>query len=202
MSFAELLKLKEKLGSKTYNEAVFGETATSTGKKRVKRNEFKRENKNRPREISAKKQVPLLGGLKVKKNDQGPRDPRFDKKCGEFDRDKFNENYSFVGEMRVKEISQLKKQLIELNKNQMDKKQKIKYVLQRMQNQQLEGKKLKERKLAVASEKNKNKKAIKNERKPFFIPKRKLFDIDFLSPGYWEYPEKLPENTVSTFHCR
>jgi ribosomal RNA-processing protein 36 len=40
MSFEELQKLKERLGSKVYNEAMFGAHE-------VKRTNFKRENKNR-----------------------------------------------------------------------------------------------------------------------------------------------------------
>jgi hypothetical protein len=40
MSFEELQKLKEQLGSKVYNEAMFGTNQT-------KKTDFKRENKNR-----------------------------------------------------------------------------------------------------------------------------------------------------------
>ncbi|XP_031618557.1 ribosomal RNA processing protein 36 homolog [Contarinia nasturtii] len=175
MSFAELLKLKDELGSKVYNEALFGED--SIPKKRKKganqTNAFKRENKNRPREISAKKQVPLLGKVKKSKNDAtGPRDPRFDIKCGDFDRDKFKTDYNFVNEIREKEITELKGQLKQLKSDQAEEKEKVKLVLQRMQNQNLEEKKLQERKQARTLEKKKNKNAIGNERKPFFISKR------------------------------
>lgn len=175
MSFAELLKLKEELGSKVYNEALFGEDSASKKRKKEMKNQsaFKRENKNRPREISAKKQVPLLGKAKTSKKDLGPRDPRFDTKCGEFDRTKFKEDYGFVNEIREKEISELKNQLKHLKADQVDEKTKVKLVLQRMQNQNLEEKKLQERKLAKSKEKEKNKNAIKSERKPFFLSKRK-----------------------------
>lgn len=172
MTFAELLALKEELGSKVYNEAVFGDEITSKKRKKpLKKAEFKRENKNRPRELSAKKQVPLLSAFKVSKNDCEPRDPRFDNKCGEFDREKFKEDYSFVNEIRDKEITELKNQLKHLKGDKADEKQKVKMVLQRMQNQNLEEKKLKERKQALANERKKIKNAIQNERKPFFIPK-------------------------------
>lgn len=173
MSFAELLKLKEELGSKVYKEAIFGDDALK--KRKVLRKEktiFKRDNKNRPREISAKKQVPLLGKPKISKEDQRPRDPRFDGNCGEFDRQKFKEDYSFVNEIREKEITELKEQLRKLKSDQSEEKEKIKLVLQRMQNQNLEEKKLQERKQARINEKEKNKTAIKSERKPFFASKR------------------------------
>lgn len=178
MSFAELLALKEELGSKVYNEAIFGSEAT-TAKQRKKHSKqkmaFKRDNKNRPRELSAKKQVPLLSATKKSAtNSSAPRDPRFDSNCGEFDRDKFKEDYSFVNEMREKEIADLKTQLKGLRGEQAtEEKQKVKTVIQRMQNQNLEEKKLNERKQAMAHEKAINKNAIKSERKPFFVPKRK-----------------------------
>lgn len=177
MSFAELLKLKEELGSKMYNEALFGEESTT--KTRIKGGKhqiaFKRENKNRPREISAKKQVPLLGKVKTLKKDMEPRDPRFDSKCGDFDRTKFKEDYGFVNEIREKEITELKAQLKNLKGDQADEKTKVKSVLQRMQNQNLEEQKLQERKQARLKERERNKGAIKNERKPFFLSKRMYY---------------------------
>lgn len=185
MSFAELLALKEKLGSKVYNEAIFGNESTvaKQRKKNSKRNiEFKRDNKNRPREISAKKQVPLLSAIKKSAaNSTAPRDPRFDSNCGEFDRDKFKEDYSFVNEIREKEIANLKSQLKHLKGAEAtEEKQKVKTVIQRMQNQNLEEKKLKERKQAMARERAVNKNAIKDERKPFFMPKRKFIFLLWL----------------------
>lgn len=59
MTFSELLKLKEELGSKTYNEALFGNVSTKKRKNESKANlAFKRENKNRPREISGNNNRP------------------------------------------------------------------------------------------------------------------------------------------------
>lgn len=190
MSFAELLALKEELGSKVYNEAIFGNESTVTKQRKPnsKRNiEFKRENKNRPREISAKKQVPLLSAIKKSAtNSNGPRDPRFDDKCGEFDRDKFKEDYSFVNEIREKEIAELKSQLKHLKGAEAtEEKQKVKTIIQRMQNQNLEEKKLKERKEAIARDRAVNKHAIKDERKPFFVPKRKFISFLWLESSKW-----------------
>lgn len=189
MSFAELLALKEKLGSKVYNEAIFGNDSSVANqrKKNPKRaSEFKRDNKNRPREITAKKQVPLLSSIKKSSTAaNAPRDPRFDSNCGDFDRDKFKEDYSFVNEIREKEIADLKSQLKHLKGAEAtEEKEKVKSVLQRMQNQNLEEKKLKERKQAMAQDRADNKNAIKNERKPFFAPKRKFYG-HFLAIQPW-----------------
>lgn len=179
MSFAELLALKSELGSKVYNEAIFGADATTRTRNMPKQKpEFKRENKNRPRELTAKKQVPLFGSKKPTTNaEHAPRDPRFDSKCGEFDRDKFKEDYSFVNEIREKEMAELKTQLKKLKGDQTDEKKKVKMVLQRMHNQHLEEKKLKERKQARANERQLNRHAIKSEQKPFFVPKRKFLPV-------------------------
>lgn len=170
MSFADLIKLKEELGSKVYNEAVFGETTTSTKKK--PKTEFKRENKNRPRESTAKKQVPLLGATKSKKKElNGPRDPRFDTRCGEFDRDKFKQDYEFVNEIRENEAIQLKEEL--RNTTDETEREKIKLLLQRMKNQNREEKKLKEKKEAKKQRTGQISEAVKSDKKPFFVTKRK-----------------------------
>lgn len=180
MPFSELIKLKEKLGSKVYNEAMFGANAKDSRKRRATRTEYKRENKNRPREVSAKKQVPLLGVTKPKSKrteTDGPRDPRFDSRCGEFDRNRFKEDYEFVNEIRQKEAIELKEQLKHLGSGDSEGKKKVKLLLQRMENQNLEEKKLKERKLARAEEKSKVKDAVKNDKKPFFTSKRESIRI-------------------------
>lgn len=180
MSFAELLKLKDELGSKVYNEALFGEDAKAAQKKKRKpTTTFKRENKNRPREVSAKKQVPLLGKMAKTKKNEGPRDPRFDSNCGEFDRERFKEDYGFVNEIREKEIIELKKQLRTVCSDQVEEKKKIKLVLQRMLNQNLEAKKLKERKEIKMSLHQKNKEAIKKDKKAFFVSKGKFSAGEF-----------------------
>lgn len=170
MSFSELIKLKDELGSKVYNEAMFGEN--STVKRKKPKAEFKRENKNRPREATTKKQVPLLGVRKSKKQElNGPRDPRFDSRCGEFDRDKFKEDYEFVNEIKESEAVQLKEQL--RNSTDETEKEKIKILIQRMKNQNREAKKLKEKRDAKKEQTGKISSAVKDDKKPFFVTKRK-----------------------------
>lgn len=51
MSFEELIKLKEKIGAKIYNQTVLGADQV---KKAVEHTVVKRSNKNNPREISSK----------------------------------------------------------------------------------------------------------------------------------------------------
>lgn len=173
MSFAELIKLKEQLGTKVYNEAMFGED-TSKVRKRADKTQFKRDNKNRPREITVKKQVPLLGRTKSRKSDtKEVRDPRFDSKCGEYDRKKFKEDYSFIADIRENEVIELKKQLKDASLKDEEKK-KIKLLIQRMNNKLVEEKKTKLKDAAMIEEKYSVKVARKDGRTPFYASKRKL----------------------------
>ena len=82
LSFEELQKLKEKLGSKKFNQTLRGKAETR-GEPEKKEQNFKRANKNRPREMSSKcrklESKVAIQVPKVFKND-----PRFDSLCGEF----------------------------------------------------------------------------------------------------------------------
>lgn len=165
MSFENLIKLKEKLGAKVYNEAVFGTVDRS---KRPVKKEFKRENKNRPREMTSKRPVPLLGNdkSKTRESTESVRDPRFDPNCGEFNATKFKENFSFVADIKARELTELKGQL----KESKDPKEikKLKYLIQRMQNQNLEEKKRKEREQLVDEEKQEIKRAKTDMQMPHY----------------------------------
>ena len=88
MSMEEIQKLKEGIGLKLFNRKMGVVSQGSGGKdKGRRRQDFKRENKNRPREMSSKKTVKRLRdvvGLKAEQRLE-KRDPRFDNLCGEFD---------------------------------------------------------------------------------------------------------------------
>lgn len=115
--------MKEKIGSKLYNETVF------QNKSKTIQKTFKRANKNRPREMSSKRPVKLENNvLPVKKVLN--RDPRFEPMCGTFDKTSFKKDYKFVNDLRKKEKSQLEKQLKETT--DPEEKNNIKFVLQRL----------------------------------------------------------------------
>lgn len=87
MSIEEIQKLKEKIGLKLYNQTIGAAKPAAKSKKKA---EFKRENKNRPREASSKAKVGRLRDvvgfkLGVAKKSEPKRDPRFDALCGTFD---------------------------------------------------------------------------------------------------------------------
>ncbi|XP_017076662.2 ribosomal RNA processing protein 36 homolog [Drosophila eugracilis] len=140
MSFEEIMKLKEELGAKVYKEAVLGGKRSRPQKPKGK-TELKRLNKNRPREMSTKRQVPFLGAEHrvERKKTVELRDPRFDEKSGTYNAETFKKNYQFVSQIRSKEVGQLKKKLDEVEDD--DEKHKIKFTMQRLINKNVEDKK-------------------------------------------------------------
>lgn len=165
MSFEDLIKLKEKLGAKVYNEAVFGQHRNKERNGIQKKQT--RDNKNRPRVMGVKRPVPLKGKEEILAAAKaGPRDPRFDAKCGEFDASKFKENFSFVSEIKERELEELKER-IKTSEDPKEQK-KIKYLIQRLQNQGTEERKRKIREEVREEERQEIKKAKKEFKKPHY----------------------------------
>lgn len=136
MPFEDLIKLKQKLGTKVYNSTVLG--VVEKQKKSVSsdsRTTYKRDNKNRPREMSSKRPIPLIPARPKKKaaTETTARDPRFDPKCGDFDRDEFKERFSFVNEIKLKEVSQLKDEMLKCKDS--DERSQMRLLAQRLENQ-------------------------------------------------------------------
>jgi len=181
MSIEDIQKLKERLGLKLFHQKMSG-TAPVRGQKI----NFKRENKNRPREMSSKKTVgrfrEVVQVAKVQK-----RDPRFDPLCGEFDEKLFKDNYKFVNEIKSQDLTFLKKQLRE--EEDPERRKSIKYLIQRTENQlrQEAQNKMKEEQEAV--EKNEKKEQLQSGVKPFYISKSKQKEMKLVD----QY-EKLKES--------
>lgn len=166
MSFEDLQKLKERLGTKVYNESIFGKKH----KKRTEITKFKRDNKNRPREISSKKPIPIHKELtQVKKFIA--RDPRFDSLCGTFNEKAFKHSYSFINQLRENDLVKLKKELRETTDLKTIKK--IKYLIQRLENQLREEKNRKEKEEKKREEKKELLESVKRGEKPVFKKKCK-----------------------------
>lgn len=163
MSFEDLQKLKERLGAKVYKETLFGK------RKEVKR-EFKRENKNRPREMSAKKPASILREVAKVKLVKA-RDPRFDSLCGTFDEKAFKRSYGFISKLRENDLNSLRKELDQATDSKTIKK--INYLTQRLENQLREEKKLKEKEEKKLQEKKELLASIKRGEKPVFKKKCK-----------------------------
>lgn len=162
--FCDLEELKHRVGSKRYNQAIHG----LFEKKGVHAVSHKRENKNRPREMSSKKPVSRLRQvIPVKK--RMTRDPRFDELSGTFNQEKFDKAYSFLDEVKANEKKQLQKELEKTK--QPERKQQLDSLLKRMEQQET-AKKSEDTK---REEERKRKKAelelVKQGKRPFYLKK-------------------------------
>merc|ERR1712002_465554 len=103
LPLSELREMQEKLGLKAFNKLRSG---LALDKRRTK--VFKRENKNRPAEVSARRPVPKKVSAPKEKI---IRDPRFDDLSGEFDEKIFRNTYGFMADVKTKEKLKLKKMI-------------------------------------------------------------------------------------------
>ena len=174
LSVEEIQRLKNKLGLKLFNQKMAG---TVGDQKKI---DFKRENKNRPREMSSKKQVGRFREVvSVSTEVKAPkRDPRFDPMCGEFSDKHFKDNYGFVNEYKVSDLKFLKKQLQE--EEDPERKKQIQYLIQRTENQlrQLDQDKVKETEKKAEIEERKSQ--LKAGIKPVYISKSKQKEKDLV----------------------
>nr|SVE77269.1 EOG090X0E8U [Daphnia lumholtzi]SVE77883.1 EOG090X0E8U [Daphnia lumholtzi]SVE78513.1 EOG090X0E8U [Daphnia lumholtzi]SVE79142.1 EOG090X0E8U [Daphnia lumholtzi] len=163
LTFEELQKLKEKIGSKKFNQ-----TLTGVKKKAQMKTDFKRANPNRPREISSKsRKIETKVAVQVPKVFRS--DPRFDNLCGEFRERSFYRNYDFVNKMKEDEVKKLKE---ELREETLPKRiEKIKYLIQRMENQIRAVKKRKLEEEKQEEEKRITIEALKEGKSPYFATK-------------------------------
>lgn len=170
LSLEELRKLKEQIKKDVYQNAT---TNVTDLKRHVT---VKRENKNRPSEMSSKVEISSIPVKKIKKSnikttDKKPKciDPRFDSLYGEFDKRVFDRNYKFLNNIKEKEKKKLQKKLKQ--KGSDEKKEQVKLLLQRMENQDREKQKL-EAQVKIKSEQKQNRlAALKEGKKPRFLKK-------------------------------
>lgn len=126
----ELRDLKQKL------RGVVSATAPKAGQ-----TVYKRENKNRPREVSAKKREPKNRTKIVR------RDPRFEESCGQLDEEQFQKDYDFLNDMREKERNKLGKAA--RRTKDPEKKEALTKLVQRIDNQLASQKQRREEKRLV-----------------------------------------------------
>lgn len=167
MSFEDLQKLKEKIGAKIYNQTVHGVV------KKTKQTDYKRANKNRPREVSSKIK-PTIKSVRAHSNQAKaipPRDPRFDPLCGLYDDKTFKANYKFVGELKKKERTELQKEYEECEDER--RKHKIKLLIQRLDNQIREQENREKKESIEYEEKLERRDKLKKGEKPIYKKKCK-----------------------------
>jgi len=197
MSMEEILQLKEKLGSKLYNRALSSNSAEINDIKSQKhgKDEMKRDNKNRPREMSSKKTVKryrdVVGVSAENKHEK--RDPRFDSMCGEFDEKIHKDAYRFVEDIKAKELSDLKKDLN--TEDDPEKIKQIKYLIQRIENQNRERKKVEGMKQSEKEQKKRNRELIKEGKAPEFVSKEEKKNLKIVE----KYEELKSSNKLDQY---
>lgn len=166
----QILKIKASLGDKIFNSKWSdGKSKKPKGDNKTEQ-EFKRGDKNRPREMSSKIKVPAFEKVKqVKKTER--RDPRFDPLCGEIDKKNFRRQYGFLKDVKQKELGMLKEQL---KSSRGEEATKIKYLIQRTENQLRSQRQLEEKeKKAMEEGKEMKEKFVKGE-KPTYKNKKTI----------------------------
>ena len=183
MSIEEIQRLKNKLGLKLFDQKMSG---TEKNNKKV---DYKRDNKNRPREMSSKRQVGRFREvISVSTEVKAPkRDPRFDPTCGEYNEKLFKDNYDFVNKYKVSDLKFLKKQLQE--EEDPERKNQIKYLIQRTENQLRQLNQDKEKEMEKKVENEERKAQLRAGIKPVYISKSKQKEKDLVK----KY-EKLKES--------
>lgn len=185
MPFEELIKLKQKLGTKVYNATVLGTPNSPSKPVRKDSQAFKRDNKNRPREMTSKRPVPITLP-RAKKETVLARDPRFDPKCGDFDRDEFKDRFSFVNELKLQEVSQLREEM--LTCKDADDRAKLKLLAQRLENQAREEQHRKDANKKTMQER-KQMQDNRSEGKPVVFESKKKRKIENLVQKFRELKE-------------
>jgi len=171
LSLEELRKLKEKIGNEVYQNATTKKPKLDFHPKPVKR-----ENKNRPSEISSKVDPSLnlvkkfKPKIKTKVEETKSIDPRFDSLYGEFDKRVFERNYKFLNDIKEKEKKKLQKKLKQKSHN--EKNEQVKLLLQRIENQDREKQKMEAQEKLKLEQRQKRLDAIKDGKKPQFLRKR------------------------------
>lgn len=163
MSFEEIMKLQNKVGTKVYNEIAYG---TTKGKQ--PNDKRKRLNKNRPMEVSAKRRAPFLRQvIPVKK--AVSRDPRFDDLSGEYKPEIFEKTYKFINDIKQREKEVVQKRLKKTNT--VNKKEKLQFLLKRMENQDRARKSREEQREKELEFKRKQREMAGQGLKPYFLKK-------------------------------
>ncbi|XP_042341202.1 ribosomal RNA processing protein 36 homolog [Plectropomus leopardus] len=131
MSFEDIMKLQSKVGTKVYNEVAYGGGGSGVEGKRNVRSL----NKNRPMEVSAKKPAPFLRQV-VAVRKPTLRDPRFDDLSGEYKPEIFEKTYKFITDIKRREKEVVQKQQLKKIKTNVPRKEKLQFLLKRMENQE------------------------------------------------------------------
>uniref|UniRef100_H3CGL7 rRNA biogenesis protein RRP36 n=1 Tax=Tetraodon nigroviridis TaxID=99883 RepID=H3CGL7_TETNG len=107
MSFEDILKLQNKVGTRVFNEVAYGSEQPEGSQRKTR---TKRLNKNRPAEVSTRRPAPFLRQV-VPVRTATFRDPRFDDLSGQYKREIFEKTYKFIEDIKHREKEMVQKQV-------------------------------------------------------------------------------------------
>lgn len=167
LPFETLLKLEEKLGSKTFRE-VHSSTKNEVKTLLPRRTHY---DSDQPFEQSSKKPHKKSHVELPKAQRVAPSiDPRFNPRAGTFKADHFRRNFQFAFELKEKELEHLKKSTP--TNTDVEEQKKAKYLIQRMENQKRDQQK---------KDKAKVKPIINKDGSKYFPGKKEILAKDLVS---------------------
>ncbi|XP_019404562.1 PREDICTED: ribosomal RNA processing protein 36 homolog [Crocodylus porosus] len=164
LSFEELLQLRNRVGTKAYQQMTCGKKAPNHTKVKTKQ----QQSKQGPLEFSAKNPVPFLRQVvSVKKKVH--RDPRFDDLSGEYSPEVFEKMYSFLNSIKEREKEIVQKQL--KKSRNAEQQENLKQLLKRMTQQEVAQKDRQRRREKELALKKQQREQAQQGRKPFYLKK-------------------------------
>ncbi|BFZ06992.1 hypothetical protein BsWGS_10031 [Bradybaena similaris] len=173
LPLSELMTMQNKIGLKAFRKIKYG----LSGKATTGSTSFKRENKNRPSELSARRPVPRNS---VCPKAKVTRDPRFDDLSGEFNERIFKKTYNFLTEVKKKEKLKLEKIIKKTTDKQ--RKSELKQLHNRMEQQELAAQRKEKQQELEKEWKQKEREQVLAGKKPFFLKKaqkRALLEAEY-----------------------
>ncbi|XP_051939934.1 ribosomal RNA processing protein 36 homolog [Hippocampus zosterae] len=163
MSFEDILRLQSRVGTKAYNRLANG-----AGPRPPSAAQRKRLNKNRPAEVSAKKRAPFLRQVVAVKK-ATLRDPRFDDLSGEYKAEIFDKTYSFIHDIRRREMQVIQKQLKKTKDG--DKREQLNFLLGKMADRERERGGRERRQASELQHKREQRERASRGARPYFVNK-------------------------------
>eukprot|EP00124_Ichthyophonus_hoferi_P004284 Ihof_evm1s454 gene=Ihof_evmTU1s454 len=172
--FEELQAMKERLGTKRFDAMMKSISGAPQKQKPVEKktkktqDDYKRLGKNRPREMSSKKQVSRLRQVAEVKTNK-TRDPRFDSLSGHYNEDLFEKTYAFLDDIKKVEVEEVKK---ELGKTKdLDRRTQLQSLLTKMQQDEKRKNADKKKQELKRQLRKAEREAVAQGKKPFYLKK-------------------------------
>uniref|UniRef100_A0A915PA28 rRNA biogenesis protein RRP36 n=2 Tax=Meloidogyne TaxID=189290 RepID=A0A915PA28_9BILA len=141
-SLKKLAELKSKIGLELFNKIMYGKSISSFNEDNSNKIQSKKSGgTHRPRVESSTRPPPKfrsIRGLEIRKAKNAHFDPRFAASSGDFDQIAFHRDYSFIEDLRKKDIQELQNAYKQIKREGGNPKQieRIKRNLLRLRNQQ------------------------------------------------------------------